>query len=51
MTRVLVVGYDPNSADFTGPALPRGIDLRRSGGGKRTRPDQLADHLALPTQR
>ena len=32
MTRVLVVGYDPNSADFTGPALPRGIDAEKIRG-------------------
>lgn len=40
MTRVLVVGYDPNSADFTGPALPRGIDAekirRREAGAPRS---------------
>jgi hypothetical protein len=30
MTRVLLVGYDPESVDFSDPALPPGDDRREN---------------------
>lgn len=33
MTRVLVIGYDPDSVDFTDPALPRGVDAEKMRAG------------------
>ena len=42
MTRILMLGYDPNTVDFTDPALPPGMSVEKVHAGLEVAMKQLA---------
>jgi len=44
MTRVLLLGYDPKTVDFSDPALPPGMSVEKVHAGIDTAMKQFASH-------
>jgi len=44
MARVLLVGYDPETVDFSDPALPPGMNAEKVHAGIAVAMKQFADH-------
>lgn len=44
MTRILLVGLDPNTVDFSDPALPPGMTIEKVHAGIAVAMKQFADH-------
>jgi len=44
MTRVVLVGYDPETVDFSDPALPPGVNAEKIRAGIEVARQQFAEH-------
>ena len=44
MTRVVLVGYDPETVDFSDPALPPGMNVEKIRAGIEVARQQFAEH-------
>jgi hypothetical protein len=49
MTRILLVGYDPETVDFSDPALPPGMTAEKIRAGIAVALEQFAEHEWRPT--
>jgi hypothetical protein len=44
MSRILIIGYDPDSVDFSDPGTPPGLDIDKLWAGTKASLKRIADH-------